>query len=83
MIHIDDRLDKLIYQLFESDPRGKELLDLLQKKYLLRRTWEMGADVNVAVFRAGQNDVIHYFTDTIKNTKVRSQLKTVKNEGEL
>ncbi|KKN70261.1 hypothetical protein LCGC14_0432860 [marine sediment metagenome] len=74
-----ERIDHLIYQIFNNDPTGKELLNLWVDYYLKSPIWEIDCAESTAIYRAGQNKVIHDILKTIDKTNYQEDLKGEEN----
>jgi hypothetical protein len=60
------RLFQLLHSVFTSSPQGKELLDLLIKRYLYAPCAHQNAPEWFAYFRDGENNVIRSFMRSIE-----------------
>lgn len=52
--------DNLIYETFRTDT-GRQLIKLLEERFVRQLTWRPGCPEGYAEFRAGQNDLVVYF----------------------
>jgi hypothetical protein len=61
--------NKLIYEVFELNERGASLLKMLKEQFIDVPVCTPGSVEGMGFYREGQNSVIRYFFDAIKNHK--------------
>jgi hypothetical protein len=79
---LDKRIQQLLVSLFDKNPEGKELLQLLRQVYLVSMPvapWNK--ESAYAYYREGQNQLIRSFSIIIEQAKLEAKLEGEKNAG--
>lgn len=71
-VSLDEKMVSLMHEIFHLDSRGKELLEMLQQKYIQSPTAISFENANQLYFREGENNIIRIFAGA---KKIKQQVK--------
>lgn len=67
----DEKMDALLNDVFNSE-QGRQLIKLLERKYICAPVANPTHDANYAYFREGQNSIIRRFILALKRFELKS-----------